>query len=72
MGKFINEYTVGDEKFSVEIKSSVILGRVTVTINGESLVMKSAPFCVKKNEPFKLGEKLFLLKVSPLGKISVE
>ena len=72
MGKFINEYTVGDEKFSVEIKSSVLLGRVTVTINGESLVMKSAPFCIKKSEPFKIGDKLFMLKVSPLGKISVE
>ena len=72
MGKFINEYTVGDEKFSVDIKSRVILGRVTVTINGESIVMKSAPFWVKKSEPFMIGDKMFMLKVSPLGKIRVE
>ena len=72
MGKFINEYTVGDEKFSVEIKSRVILGRVTVTINGESIVMKSAPFWVKKSEPFMIGDKMFMLKVSPLGKIRIE
>ena len=72
MGKFQNEYTVGGEKYSVEIKSSVILGRVAVTINGERLVMKSAPFWVKKREPFKIGDKMFLLKVSPFGGIRVE
>lgn len=72
MGKFCNEYEIGKEKYSVEIKSSVMLGRVRVTINGESLVMKSAPFWVKKSEPFMIGEKMFMLKVSPLGGIKVE
>lgn len=72
MGRFNNEYTVGDEKFNVEIRSNLLLGRVTVTINGERIVMRSAPFCVKKSEPFKIGEKLFMLRVSAFGKISVE
>ena len=72
MGKFVNEYNVGGEKYALEIRTSVILGRVTVTINGESLVMKSAPFWVKKCEPFKIGDKMFMLKVSPLGGIKVE
>lgn len=72
MGRFNGEYTVGDERFSVDISSSLLLGRVRVTINGESIVMRSAPFCVKKSEPFKIGDKLFMLRVSALGKISVE
>ena len=72
MGRFYNEYEIGKEKYSVEIKSSVILGRVRVTINGESLVMKSMPLCVKKSEPFMIGDKMFMLKVSPLGGIKVE
>ena len=72
MGKFFKEYDIGNEKYSVEIKSSVILGRVRVTINGNSLVMKSAPFWVRKEEPFKIGEKMFMLRVSPFGGIKVE
>ena len=72
MGKFINEYTVGDEKYAVEIRSCVICGRVTVSINGEKLVMRSAPLFIKKSEPFKIGDKMFMLKVSPLGRIKVE
>lgn len=72
MGRFSNEYTVGDEKYSVEIKSSVMLGRVSVSINGEKLVMKSAPFWVKKREPFMIGDKMYMLKVSPFGGIKVE
>ena len=72
MGKFTNEYTVDGERYSVEICSSLLRGRVSVTINGERVVMKSAPFCVKKSEPFKIGNKLYMLKVSALGKITVE
>lgn len=72
MGKLTNEYLIEGERYSVEIKSSLLLGRVTVTINGEKLVLRSAPFCIKKSEPFKIGDKLCMLKVSALGKIKVE
>ena len=72
MGRFNSEYMIEGERYSVEIKSSLLLGRVSVDINGERIVLRSAPFCVKKNEPFKIGNKLCMLKVSALGKITVE
>ena len=72
MGKFTNEYTVDGERYSVEIMSSLILGMVTVTINDEKIVLRSAPFCIKKNEPFKIGSRMCMLKVSALGRIRIE
>ena len=72
MGKFNSEYLIDGERYSVEIKASPLFGRVTVDINGERIVLRSAPFCIKKSEPFKIGNKLCMLKVSALGKIKVE
>ena len=72
MGRISNEYLIEGERYSVDIKSSLILGRVTVDINGERIVLRSAPFCIKKCEPFKIGSKLCMLKVSALGKIRIE
>jgi len=72
MGKLTNEYLIDGERYSVEIKSCLVTGRVAVTINGERIVLRSAPFCIKKSEPFKIGSKMCMLKVSALGKIRVE
>ena len=72
MGKFYSEYLIEGERYSVEIKARPLFGRVTVDINGERIVLRSAPFCIKKSEPFKIGNKLCMLKVSALGKVRVE
>lgn len=72
MGKFSSEYLVEGERYSVEIKAKPLLGIVTVDINGDRIVLRSAPFCIKKSEPFKIGNKLYMLKISALGKIRIE
>ena len=72
MGKLTNEYLIEGERYSVEIKSSLVLGKVTVTINDEKIVLRSAPFCIKKSEPFKIGSKMCMLKVSAFGRIKIE
>ena len=72
MGKFSSEYLVEGERYSVEIKAKPLLGIVTVDINGDRIVLRSAPFCIKKSEPFKIGNKLYMLKISARGKIRIE
>lgn len=72
MGKLRHEYLVEGERYSVEISSSVIFGRVSVKINDDKFVMRSAPFCIKRSEPFKIGEKRCMLTVSRFGKISID
>lgn len=72
MPRLINEYLIDGERYSVEVKVSVLLGRTTIRINEDKFVLKSAPFKVKRCEPFKIGDKRCMLTVSASGKPKIE
>lgn len=72
MPRITNEYLIDGERYSVEVKVSVLLGRTTIRINEDKFVLKSAPFKVKRCEPFKIGDKRCMLTVSASGKPKIE
>lgn len=72
MPRITNEYLIDDERYSVEVKVNVLLGRTTIKINEDKFVLKSAPFKVKRCEPFKIGDKRCMLTVSASGKPKIE
>ena len=72
MPRITNEYLIDGERYSVEVKVSVLLGRTTIKINEDKFVLKSAPFKVKRCEPFKIGDKRCMLTVSASGKPKIE
>jgi hypothetical protein len=72
MPRITNEYLIDGERYSVDVKVSVLLGRTTIRINEDKFVLKSAPFKVKRCEPFKIGDKRCMLIVSASGKPKIE
>ncbi len=72
MGKIENEYMIDDQRYTVSVKVSVLLGRTTVKINDDKFVLKSFPFKVKRQEPFMIGDKRCILSVSGTGKPKIE
>lgn len=72
MGKIHNEYEIEGERYSVEIKASALLGRVTIKINDDKFVLRSMPFRIGRCEPFKIGDKRCMLTVSNLGKLKID
>ena len=72
MPRITNEYLIDGERYSVDVKVSVLLGRTTVKINEDKFVLKSAPFRVKRCEQFKIGDKRCMLTVSASGKPKIE
>jgi hypothetical protein len=72
MPRITNEYLIDGERYSVDVKVSVLLGRTTIRINEDKFVLKSAPFKVKRCEPFKIGDKRCMLTVSASGKPKIE
>lgn len=72
MAHITNEYLINDERYVVDVRVSVLLGRTTIRINEDKFVLRSAPFKVKRCEPFKVGDKRCMLTVSALGKPHIE
>ena len=72
MPRVENEYLIDGERYTVEVSVNVLLGRTTVRINDDKFTLRSAPFKVKRSEPFKIGEKRCLLTVTSSGKPSIE
>ena len=65
--------TVEDEAFVVEIQLSPILGKLTVSVNGESfpLAPKFLTCLFGRTERFMLGGKLALLVIKPFLRADV-
>ena len=72
MARIKNVYLVVDERYEVEIKSSALLGRVTIKINDDKFVLRSMPFRIGRCEPFKVGDKRCMLTVSNFGKLKID
>ena len=72
MARIKNVYLVDDERYEVEIKSSALLGRVTIKINDDKFVLRSMPFRIGRCEPFKVGDKRCMLTVSNFGKLKID
>jgi hypothetical protein len=72
MGKIRNEYEIDGERYSVDIKASALLGRVTIKINDDKFVLRSFPFRIGRCEPFKIGDKRCMLTVSNFGKLKID
>ena len=72
MPRTTNEYLINDERYTVDIKVNVLLGRTTVRVNDDKFVLRSLPFRVKRSEPFMIGDKRCILTVTPSGKAKIE
>ena len=72
MARIKNVYLVDDERYEVEIKANALLGRVSMRINDDRFVLRSAPFRIKRCEPFKIGDKRCMLTVSNFGKVKID
>lgn len=72
MPRITNEYLINDERYTVDIRVSVLLGRTTIKINDDKFVLRSAPFKVKRCEPFMIGDKRCILTVTASGKAKIE
>ena len=72
MGKIENVYMIDGERYEVEIKANALLGRVSMRINDDRFVLRSAPFRIKRCEPFKIGDKRCMLTVSNFGKVKID
>lgn len=72
MPRTTNEYLIDGERYTVDIKVSLLLGRTTVRINDDKFVLRSLPFKVKRCEPFKIGDKRCMLTVTASGKAKIE
>ena len=72
MARITNEYLIDGERYVVDVRVSLILGRTTIRINDYKFTLQSLPFSVKRCEPFRVGEKRCMLTVSALGKPSIE
>ena len=72
MGKIRNEYEIDGERYSVDIRASAILGRVTIKINEDKFVLRSFPFRIGRCEPFKIGDKRCMLTVTNFGKLKID
>ena len=72
MAKIHNEYEINGERYSVEIRSSAILGRVVIRINGDKFTLRSFPFRLGRSEPFKIGDKRCMLTVTNTGKLQID
>ena len=72
MPRITNEYLINDERYTVDVRVSVLLGRTTIKINEDKFVLRSAPFKVKRCEPFMIGDKRCILTVTASGKAKIE
>ena len=72
MPRITNEYLIDDERYTVDVRVSVLLGRTTIRINDDKFVLRSLPFKVKRCEPFKIGDKRCMLTVTASGKPKIE
>ena len=72
MSRITNEYLINDERYTVDIRVNVLLGRTTIRINDDKFVLKSFPFRVKRCEPFMIGDKRCVLTVTASGKAKIE
>lgn len=72
MPRITNEYLINDERYTVDVRVSVLLGRTTIRINDDKFVLKSIPFKVKRSEPFMIGDKRCVLTVTASGKPKIE
>ena len=72
MGKLENVYMIDGERYEVEIKASVLLGKVSMRINDDRFVLRSFPFRIKRCEPFKIGDKRCMLTVTNFGKVKID
>ena len=72
MPRITNEYLINDERYTVDVYVSVLLGRTTIRINDDKFVLRSAPFKVKRCEPFMIGDKRCILTVTASGKAKIE
>ena len=72
MPRITNEYLINDERYTVDVRVSVLLGRTTIKINEDKFVLRSAPFKVKRCEPLMIGDKRCILTVTASGKAKIE
>lgn len=64
---------VDGESYEVEAALEGFSGKLSVKINGEEFVLppKALTIITGRRENFKLGDKLAVLDIKPLGKITV-
>lgn len=72
MPRITNDYLIDGERYTVDVKVNVLLGKTTVRVNDDKFVLRSFPFKVQRNEPFKIGSKRCMLTVTRSGKPSIE
>ena len=72
MGKIRNEYEIEGERYSVDIKASPIIGRVTIKINDDKFVLQSFPFRIGRCEPFMIGDKRCMLTITNFGRVRID